>query len=261
MAMHTPEPLLLPTGPAGDAEPRPRRHVYRRAPDPVFFPASEEVPETNKNYERRTALYQSLKREVSATATIGSDQFVYWDPTNSKKRLAPDVFVFVGRPHRPFRVWKTWRYGAPHLGVEIVSDSDEPELDWDEKLARYRAAGIDEVVRFDAEDEHRPIRVWDLVEGDLVERAEDDPDLRSCEALELWWVVVRDEAIGPMLRLARDREGRDLLATPDEGEARALQENERLQGEVAALRAQLRASASSEGPAGAPPARPPKRRR
>jgi Uma2 family endonuclease len=265
MAMHTPEPFLLPTGPAGDAEPRPRRHVYRRAPEPVYFPASEEVPETNANYERRTALYQSLKREVSATATVGSDQFVYWDPTTARKRLAPDVFVFRGRPHRPFRVWKTWKRGAPQLGVEIISDSDESEPDWDEKLARYRAAGIDEVVRFDAEDDEHPVRIWDLVEGDLVERAADDPDLTFCEALGLWWVVVHDEALGPVLRLARDREGRDLLATPDEdsararedsarareGEARAREETERLQAELAALRAQI----------AAPRAGPPKRRR
>jgi hypothetical protein len=88
MAMHAPETILLPAGPAADAEPGPRRHVYRRAPDPVCFPASEEVPETNANYERRTALYQCLKREISATATIGSDQFVYRDPTTAKKRLA-----------------------------------------------------------------------------------------------------------------------------------------------------------------------------
>jgi Uma2 family endonuclease len=230
------------------------------------------VPETNENLERRAALYFSLKHALGASATIGSDQFVYWDPTTAKKRLAPDVFVRLGQPHRPFRVWKIWQRGAPDLGVEIISRSDEGEPDWDDKLTRYHAAGIGEVVRFDPEDDEATIRIWDLVEGDLMERAADDPDLHACEALGLWWVVVQHDTIGPMLRLARDREGRDLLPTPEEEAAkaregeikareesararegeikareefdkareksvRALEENERLQAELAALRA------------------------
>ncbi|MFS8068606.1 MAG: Uma2 family endonuclease [Byssovorax sp.] len=179
------------------------------------------MPETNENLERRAALYFSLKQALGASATIGSDQFVYWDPTTAKKRLAPDVFVRLGQAHRPFRVWKIWQRGAPDLGVEIISRSDEGEPDWDEKLARYHAAGIGEVVRFDPEDDEATIRIWDLVEGDLVERAADDPDLHACEALGLWWVVVQHDTIGPMLRLARDREGRDLLPTPEEQAAEA----------------------------------------
>jgi len=236
MAMHVLEPSVRPTS---DDAPRKRQHRYLRAPEPVYFPESEEVPETNENLERRLALYQSLKLEIAASATIGSDQFVYWDPTTAKKRLAPDVFVRLDRRHRPFRVWKIWERGAPDLGVEIISTADEGEPDWDEKLARYRAAGVGEVVRFDAEDDETPLRVWDMISGDLVERSQDDPDLRRCEALDRWWVIVNDEAIGPMLRLARDREGRELLPTPDEQAAKAREENERLQAEMAALRAQL----------------------
>ena len=259
--------MRMPTHPAGEVEPPRRPHRYLRAPEPLYFPESEEVPETNENLERRIALYLSLKQELAASATIGSDQFVYWDPTTAKKRLAPDVFVRLGQAHRPFRVWKIWQRGAPDLGVEIISRADEGEPDWDEKLARYHSAGIGEAVRFDPEDDDRRIRVWDLVEGDLVERAADDPDLHLCEALGLWWVVVQHETIGPMLRLARDREGRDLLPTPEEqaaqarvesvkaraessqaraessqaraAEAKMREENERLQAELATLRAPL----------------------
>ena len=269
--------MRMPTQAPSELAPR-RPHRYLRAPEPVYFPESEEVPETNENLERRAALYFSLKHELAASATVGSDQFVYWDPTTAKKRLAPDVFVRLGLAHRPFRVWKIWQRGAPDLGVEIISRSDEGEPDWDEKLARYHAAGIGEVVRFDPEDDEAMLRVWDLVEGDLVERAAEDPDLRLCETLGLWWVVVRHDAIGPMVRLARDREGRHLVPTPEEqaaqaraesaqaraesakahaesaqarqGEARAREENDRLQAELAALRAQL----------GGPTAKPRKRR-
>ena len=216
-----------------------RPHLYDRPPEPVYFPEAEEVPETNRHLELRTALYLLLKRELAATATLGSDQFVYWDPTTSKKRLAPDAFVRLGTPHKLFRSWKTWERGAPDLSVEIVSDSDEGEPDWNEKLARYRAAGIGEVVRFHPEDREQPIRIWDAVDGDLVERAPGDPDLLACEALGLWWTVEEHPSIGPMLRLARDREGHDLLPTPDEAEAKAREANDRLRAEVEALRVEL----------------------
>jgi Uma2 family endonuclease len=229
-------------------------HVYSRPPEPVHFPDSEEVPETNRHLEIRTALYLILKRELAQVATLGSGQFVYWDPTTAKKNLAPDAFVRLGTPHRIFSTWKTWERGAPDLSVEIVSDSDEGEPDWNVKLERYRAAGIREVVRFHSEDCERPIRIWDAIDGDLVERAQNDPDLRACETLDLWWVVVEDRMVGPMLRLARDRDGSDLLPIPGEAattareaettareaEARAHEANAQLQTEIEALRAELK---------------------
>src|SRR5262245_55685629 len=98
---------------------------YVRPPRPIHFPASEEMPETNRHLELRTALYQLLKRELAPRATIGSDQFVYYDPTTAKKKLAPDAFVKLDVAHSTFRVWKTWLRGAPDVAVEVVSDSDE----------------------------------------------------------------------------------------------------------------------------------------
>jgi hypothetical protein len=232
---------------------RASRHRYLRLPEPVYFPDTEKVPESKHHLERRSALYYSIKREIEATATIGSDQFVYWDPTTAKKRLAPDVFVRLGVPDHPLQTWKIWKRGAPELGVEIVSDSDEGAPEWKGKIDRYHAAGFREVVRFNPKDKKHPLRVWDRVDGDLVERAPDDPELRCCETLGLWWTVVAHPSFGPMLRLARDREGKDLLPTPEEAEAKAREEsarareesakareeNERLAAEVAALRAEL----------------------
>ncbi len=196
------------------------------------------MPETNPQFERRVMLYESVKCELAAVSTIGSDQFVYWDPTSVVKRFAPDLFVKVGVPHVPVDVWKVWERGAPEVGVEIVSKSDRPEDEWGEKLARYRAAGVREVVRFDAEDLEQPIHVWDHVDGELVERVPDDPDMRACHALGLWWVVGNAPQLGPTLRLARDKEGRDLLPTPAEARARAEQER--------ALAEQERARAEQE---------------
>jgi hypothetical protein len=247
MSMQVPELSVRMPAEAGR-----RSHRYLRRPAPLHFPESEEVPETKPSLERRIVLYNSVRRACGAEVTIGSDQFVYYDPTTPTKRLAPDVFVRLGAPDTSFNVWFTWERGAPHLGVEIISTSDSRESVWDEKLERYRTAGICEVVAFDATD-RAPLRVWDLVGGDMVERAQDDPELRWCETLKLWWVTVQDPQFGPMLRLAHDREGSDLLLTDQEAEvkqreeavrareaeAKQRAEKERLEAELVALRAQL----------------------
>ncbi|MFO0592785.1 MAG: Uma2 family endonuclease [Polyangiaceae bacterium] len=244
---------------------------YVRAPQPVYFPSSEEMPETNRHLELRTALYQILQHELAARATIGSDQFVYYSPTTSKKKLAPDAFVRLGQPHATFRVWKTWLRGAPDIAVEVVSDSDEGEEDWNAKLERYREAGIGEVVRFDPDDAAHPVRVWDNIDGDLVEREVPDGELYECTSLGLFWVAVPHPAFVRMLRLARDRSGHDLLPTPVEAEARARQEEARarreaeqardnLTAEVAELRRQLEALSTSGAKSASRSRKPEKKR-
>lgn len=222
------------------------RRRYVRPPQPIHFPVSEEMPETNRHLELRTALYVILKRELAARATLGSEQFIYYDPTTAKKKLAPDAFAKLGEPHATFRCWKTWLRGAPEVAVEVVSDSDEGEEPWNLKLGRYRAAGIGEVVRFDPDDAERPIRVWDHIDGDLVERERSHDGVYECAPLGLFWVAVAHPAFVRMLRLARDRAGADLLPTPEEAElakerarAEAEQARDRLAAEVAELRKKL----------------------
>jgi len=220
------------------SERRPRLvtdHIYVRPPRPIEFPAfepeEERVSENKRHMENRTALFQLLQDLFGATCSIGSDQFVYYDRTDPRRCLSPDVFVKLDIPDEPFPIWKTWEHGPPDLGVELISDSDHRDANWEEKLARYRAAGVLELVRFDAQDEEKPIRIWDDVDGDLVERAENDPNLRLCHTLDLWWVVREDPIIGPMLRLARDPKGQDVLPTRQEAKLLA---QERLREETAA---------------------------
>jgi hypothetical protein len=210
-------------------------HIYvGRPPAPLTFPAEEEVPETVTSFEQRVALYESVKDEVAATCTVGSDQFMYWNPQSAKWRCAPDLFVKLGIPNRAFDVWKVWERGVPELAVEIVSKSDRPEDEWIRKFDRYEMCGVLELVRFDAEDTEQMICVYDRVEGELVERAGDDPARLACHALGLWWTVVDMPGLGPSPRLARDRAGTDLLLTPAEDRARAEQERARAEQERAA---------------------------
>lgn len=193
---------------------------YLRTPVPVHFPEGESVPESKRHLEQRTALYQILMLAFSERMAVGSDQFVYWDPTNPRQCLAPDVFARLGTPDEPFRSWKVWERGAPDVAVEIVSASDERDRDWGEKLERYRRLGVRELVRFDPEIEPPSLRVWDAVDGDLVER-----ELQGLEAtsrfLPARWTVVPDPRLGHFLRLSRDDDGAALFPTPAEYEREA----------------------------------------
>ena len=206
-----------------------RRRRYLREPVRLHFPVEEKVPESKVHRLLTTRLFESVERELGDHALVASNQFVYWDPSDPRKCLAPDLAVRVGAANRLLQTWKTWELGAPHVGVEIVSDTDRSDSALEATLERYRRAGIGELVRFDAEHGGSPLRLWDLFDGDLVERDLSDPNALLCDALALFWQVVPDLELGPTLRLARDTSGRDLVQTPEEA-ARA---------RVAALEAEL----------------------
>jgi Uma2 family endonuclease len=214
------------------------RHRYLRPPAPLFFPDEELVPETGFHLRVRTALFLVLERELRGRAFVGSDQFLYLDATNPKACLAPDILVRIGGPLELLRSYKTWQHGAPHLAVEIVSSSDGRDRDWASNLARYRRTGIGEIVRFDAEDETNPLRLWDNLGGDLVERDLSDPEAFRCDGLAAYWTIVPRPELGLTLRLARTADGTDLWLTPDEAEAteRAASQTERAAKEAALRR-------------------------
>lgn len=193
---------------------------YLRAPSPVHFPVEARVPETKRHLELRTLLYQLLKLAFADRAAIGCDQFVYWDPTEPRACLAPDAFVRLGEPDHLFMSWKVWERGAPQLAVEIVSESDERDRDWDGKLEKYRRLGVSELVRFDPESRVQPLRVWDSVEHDLVERELSAACARS-RCLPGFWLAVDQPDTGLALRLSHDEQGARLYPTLAEHEAEA----------------------------------------
>jgi len=191
---------------------------YLREPVPLHFPVGATVPESRWHRLLITWLCDSIELELGDTVLLASDQFLYWDPTDPKKCLAPDIALRLGGPPLILKSWKTWEHGAPHLGVEIVSDSDASEQNVEQMLERYRRAAIAEVVRFDPEaTKLEPLlRLWDLIEGDLVERDPTDPEFARCDALNLFWCTPADPEHGPTLRLARDALGTELLPTSRE---------------------------------------------
>jgi len=191
--------------------------TFAQAPPPMRFPESEQVPETKQHFRLRTLLYEVLALAFGDHATIGSDQFMYWDPTEPKACLAPDAFVRLGAPDHLFRSWKVWENGAPQLAIEVISASDERDLAWDDKLQRYRRLGVLELIRFDPEaaEPTRMLRIWDAVEGDLVER-EINGSATPSRVLPGHWLIAQDATLGPALRLSRDALGASLYLTPTE---------------------------------------------
>lgn len=188
---------------------------YLRAPVPVHFPVAEQVLESKRHLEQKTALFQLLQLAFGDRAVIGCDQFVYWDPTDPRQCLAPDIFVRFGKPDELFDSWKVWERGAPDVAVEVLSRIDARDRDLAAKVEKYRRLGVRELVVFDSEREPMSLRVWGTVDGDLVEREVEGLRAES-HCLPGTWVVVPDARVGAFLRLSRDAEGTDLLPTPAE---------------------------------------------
>jgi hypothetical protein len=214
---------------------------YLRAPAPLHFPAEELVPETRRHLDQRTALYEIVREAFGDRATVGSEQFIYWDPTDPKKCCAPDLFVGLGMPDACFDTWKVWQRGAPELVVEIASASDAAEGPWESKLERFRRLGAREIVRFDPDDGARPLRIWDSADGDVVERDPADPAFSRCDTLDLYFCIQPHAALGSMLRLARDPGAKDVLPTPEESRQREAQARQVAERRVAELEAELAA--------------------
>ena len=163
---------------------------HLRAPSPIVFPEEEEVPEGYLHLIVRTFLFQLLGHALGPEHSVGSDQFVYWNAADAKRKLSPDVFVRLGVRQTAFGSWKTWeRGGSPDLAVEIISPNEGDGVPWDDKLARYHELGVKELMRFDPEErEGRRLRAWDRVREDLVERMVEG-DLTPCLTLGVSWVV------------------------------------------------------------------------
>src|SRR3954467_8196285 len=186
----------------------------------VHFPDRAEVPEHRRHLRLRTLLFQFLEHAFAQVAAVGSEQFVYWDPTNPPACLSPDAFVRFGAKSEDFPSWKVWERGAPHVAIEIISESDASESSWQEKLERYRRLGVSELVRFDPGMPEQPLRIWDFVGDDLLERRLFEPWAQT-RHLGGYWRPVDQPGLGLTLRLSRDEPGLELFLTLAEREAKA----------------------------------------
>jgi Uma2 family endonuclease len=193
----------------------------------VRFPVSAEVPEHRRHLRLRTLLFQFLEHAFAAVAAVGSEQFVYWDPTDPRACLSPDAFVRFGAKSEDFPSWKVWERGAPHVAIEIIGESDESDASWQEKLDKYRRLGVSELVWFDPQAPEQPLRIWDFVGDDLLERRLLDPCAQS-HHLGGYWLPIQQPNGDLTLRLSRDAQGLHLFPTPEEEHAQHRRAAERL---------------------------------
>jgi Uma2 family endonuclease len=223
------------------------RHL--QAPVRRVFPESALVPETQLHLELRTILYQLLKDFLGDAATVSCDQFVYWAADDPAEVLAPDAAVRRTPAGGLLRSWKTWERGAPEVAVEIVSDSDAGIPAWQEKLRRYDRMGVLELVRFDPQTTGAErLRIWDRVDGDLVERLVEGNAAPS-SVLPCAWEVAGADDLPVALRL-RDGLSGELIPTRAEARLREVearrQEAEARRQEAEARRREAEARHAAE---------------
>lgn len=233
---------------------------YVRPIEPLHFPSSDpewEMSESHRHGRLCELLYDLLRRALpDEEACLGTDQFVYFDASNARKKCAPDAFVKLGAKAEPTSVWLTWKRGAPELCVEILSPSDTKEkLTLTEKLRRFHAIGVSEVVAFDVDaPAGSRLRAWDLVDGDLVERVVED-ERTPCLTLGAYFVVAphdfpelsAQDRLPAALRLAADPQGTQLFPSTREvaradREARLAEHEARLAAEAEVENVRARAA-------------------
>ncbi len=176
-----------------------------------------EMPETKRHLKLRTLLFEFLSLAFAEVAKVGSEQFVYWDPTDRRACLAPDAFVRFGSPDEDFESWNVWEHGAPHVAVEIIGNSDRHV--WAAKLERYRRMGVSELVAFDPEFPEQPLRIWDFVGDGLLERKLPESWAKSLHLCG-YWMPIELPGRGLTLRLSHDDRGEHLFLTPTEAQTR-----------------------------------------
>lgn len=209
-----------------------------------MFPVEEQVPETELHLELRVLLYHLLKDYLGASATVGSDQFIYYDASNPAQVLAPDVYVCTRPQAGLIQSWKVWERGTPEVAVEVISSSDSRDRAWSTKLARYNALGVQELLRFDPEaSPDQCLQVWDRVEGRLLERQPQAGNAHPSLVLGLYWVLAPAERYPLALRIASSEAPESLIPTRLE---RADVETQARQVEARARQAETQARHTAE---------------
>lgn len=228
----------------------------RTAP-PLQFSATRaewdevEMGQTKRHYLLCDALYRTLSRVSGDEHSVGIDNYVYFDASDDRRCVCPDGFVKLHvKEHELIEVWKVWEKGAPELAIEIVSPSDKREyLSMGEKLRRYQAVGVKELVAYDAEAPRGSrLRAWDRIDERLVERRVED-ERTPCIVLSSlgrrveWTLGPTPEVSLDALRIVVDGEvvptPAEALISSEAALAKSEAEVRAKDAEIAALRAQL----------------------
>jgi Uma2 family endonuclease len=204
-----------------------------------FYPESDGTPMAETDLHRNLileivfALSHFFRNDPNVY--VSGNLFIYYDKKNTKKNIAPDIFVVRGVPKGDRRVYYLWDEGvAPQAVIEISSHHTFKE-DVFKKFHTYEKLGVREYFIFDPTSDYikdTPLIGFRLEDREYVEMELEDDRLHSDElGLDL---VIAENA----LRLFDPLTGKFLLTPDEEAEARmrAEAEIERLRAEIELLK-------------------------
>ncbi len=213
----------------------------------VYYPESDGQPVAETDVHR-TLMFELIGMlqtffRADPHVYISGNLFLYYQEGNPRRVVAPDVFVVLGVPNQPRRIYKLWEEGVvPAVVFELTSRSTRGE-DLRGKYDLYERLGVREYFLFDPLDEYLrpPLRGYRLQQGQYQPLA--------VEADRSLWSVALGLALhvrGTQLRLY-DPAGQRWLPTPQEEEAARRVAEDRAQ--VAEARATVEADARREAEA------------
>ena len=128
--------------------------------DVTYYPVEldDEMGETAFHYKLIFLLYGLLEAYFSAqrNVTVAANMMVYYEKGNTKRWLAPDVFVCFGVENHLRRTFKVWEEGVfPQVVFEIAADSTF-ENDLAGKRLDYARLGVEEYYLLDPERAYLP---------------------------------------------------------------------------------------------------------
>ncbi len=126
----------------------------------VFYPSQieDEMGETALHYKLISLFYNLLEAFFASRndVAVAANLMVYYDEGNSKKWLAPDVFVCFGVENKLRRTFKSWEENVfPQIIFEVASDSTF-ENDLGGKRLEYARLGVEEYYLLDPERAYLP---------------------------------------------------------------------------------------------------------
>lgn len=128
--------------------------------DLTEYPAElkKEMGETALHYLLGSEFFHLLRTFFAERndISVAANQMVYYEKRNTKKWLAPDVFICFGVENKLRRTFKVWEEGVfPQVVVEIASDSTF-ENDLGGKRLDYERLGVEEYYLLDPERLYLP---------------------------------------------------------------------------------------------------------
>jgi len=174
------------------------KHLKKASGKPTIYidgyPTGDGLPMSATDFHgRQISTFSDQLRDYfqnDPLVYVGTDSFVYYDPVDKNKKVAPDIYIVLGVSSFPARrSFYTWAEGAsPTVVFEFLSEETKKE-DTGEKLRKYfEDIGVLEYFVHQPEGT-APVEFygWRRTPMGIEEIPEDARELRKSEALDLWF--------------------------------------------------------------------------